>query len=103
MGWIKRNSERKRLHYPATIYRQDRSLLYGCTVRDISDTGARLKIDKEDGSEMVDIPQQFFLSFTAREDVLSESLSVTRSCQTVWVRKDKDEVGVKFLNRCAPR
>ncbi len=99
MRWIKRNSERKRLSCPATIYRRDRSALCGCMVQDMSETGARLKIDKDDGGAEVEVPQQFFLSFTARKEVLSDFMSVVRACEKVWRRED--EIGVKFLSKRA--
>jgi hypothetical protein len=97
MAWVKRASERRRMNQSGRIYRQDRSFVCGCTVQDISDTGARLKIDKDESGAIADIPPEFILSLTSHEEALSEHLSVIRNCQTVWVRDE--EMGVKFLGR----
>jgi len=97
MAWSKRGSERKRLSYPATIYRRDRSVLCGCTVLDMSDTGARLKIERKEAEAGIEIPLEFYLSFTEREEVLREELSVVRRCQAVWQKED--EVGVRFFRK----
>lgn len=101
MNWKnRRNSQRKSFFFPATIYRQDRTILCGCKILDISETGARLKIDKEFAEVTLDIPPAFLLSMTARDDVLHESLSVARRCELVW-QKER-EVGVRFKDRTAP-
>jgi hypothetical protein len=97
MAWSKRGSERKRLSYPATIYRRDRSVLCGCTVLDMSDTGARLKLEKNALEANMEIPLEFYLSFTERAEVLRDELSVVRRCQAVWQKED--EVGVRFFKK----
>lgn len=102
MNWKnRRNSHRKSFFFPATIYRQDRTILCGCKILDISETGARLKIDREFAEVTLDIPQLFLLSMTSRDDRLHDSLSVARRCEMVW-QKER-EIGVKFLDRAAPR
>ncbi len=100
MEYVKRGSERKRMNYPATIYRKDRTVLCGCMVRDISETGAKLEIEVTEDFIASSVPREFFLSFTARKEVLSDSLDVVRCCQLVWSKKD--EVGVKFLRPKKP-
>ncbi len=72
-------------------------MLCGCTVLDMSDTGARLKIERKELEADIEIPLEFYLSFTEREEVLRDTLSVVRRCQAVWQKED--EVGVRFFKK----
>jgi len=72
-------------------------MLCGCTVLDMSDTGARLKIERKEPEADIEIPLEFYLSFTEREEVLHDALSVVRRCQAVWQKED--EVGVRFFKK----
>ncbi len=92
----KRVSKRKPILRQARIYGPDHSPICGCTVQDLSDTGARLYVEKRD-FPMTDIPAEFILSFTPNEDSLIESRSVTRRCQTVWMRGN--QLGAHFPDR----
>lgn len=92
----KRVSKRKSLKQQARIYRHDRSLVCGCVIGDISDTGVRLYVDCSE-SRLNDLPANFILSFTPNEIALNEKLSVTRDCQTVWSRGN--QLGAKFPGR----
>ena len=91
----KRVSKRKSLLRSAKIYRPDYSPLCGCTVQDLSDTGVRLHIEKYD-RKSAEIPAEFILSFTSDEAGLNER-SVTRKCQTVWMRGS--QLGATFPDR----
>jgi hypothetical protein len=55
---------------------------YNCTVREISQTGARLRVDDVKG-----IPNHF--------DLIIELDAVEHSCESVW-RRD-GEIGVRFI------
>jgi hypothetical protein len=92
----KRVSKRKPVLRLAKIYGPDHSPICGCTVQDLSDTGARLSVEKRDLA-MREIPAEFILSFTPNEEALNESRSVTRKCQTVWMRGN--QLGAHFPDR----
>ncbi len=64
----------------------NRHLTVSCTVRDLSATGARLRVDN-----MVGIPDTFVLIISVD--------GLEANCQVVW--RKPNEVGVKFLG--APR
>jgi hypothetical protein len=64
----------------------DRHLTVGCTVRDVSATGARLRVESSVG-----IPDTF--------ELIIEVDGLEADCQVVW--RKANEVGVKFL--AAPR
>jgi hypothetical protein len=77
----KRNATRKRVLKGGTIVFNARSSTLSCTVRDISDTGARLKVSKD-----LAIPSQF--------DLIVESDGIEVPCTVAWRRGE--EVGVRF-------
>jgi hypothetical protein len=58
-------------------------------MRDISDSGARLKLGDRSGSAKPELPPRFILAIT-------KSGNVFRRCELVWHRKD--EVGVRFAS-----
>ncbi len=81
-----RMAPRRRVLKSGVAASNDRHLTVNCTVRDISDTGARLRVE---GS--MTVPDTF--------ELLIPLDGLEASCQVVW-RKGGD-VGVKFL--AAPR
>jgi hypothetical protein len=76
---------------PVAILREDGSLVCECTLRDVSNTGARLKLEIAEGSAVPNIAQAFILSLSRRGNIF-------RQCELVWQRDG--EVGVRFI---APR
>lgn len=88
MGWDKR--EAKRVHFDhecrATLLAADGTWRRDCILVDVSESGARLRID---GSPDVLSAREFFLS-------LSSTGSVFRRCELV--RLDGSEVGIRFLS-----
>jgi hypothetical protein len=98
IGWDnRRKSKRRSFVFPATIYRLDRTIFCGCTIVDVSETGARFRIYRKYAEIALDLPERFYLSMTSRDDILHKTLSVARECELVW-RRDRD-VGVRFLHR----
>lgn len=81
-----RRAARRRVLKAGLAASNDRHLTVNCTVRDLSDTGARLKTE---GS--VGVPDTFELTI--------EVDGLEASCAVVW--RSGQEVGVKFL--AAPR
>src|SRR5262249_22654855 len=79
----KRQSPRKPLWYPAKIDCGDGSDVRECQVRDISVTGARIKIEK-----LNDLPSEFIL-------LLATIGKPHRRCHVVW--QTATEAGVQFL------
>jgi hypothetical protein len=71
----------------AGLFHTNGKPICGCMMRDISETGARLKIDKNEENTIGDIPAEFILSIT-------KSGNVFRRCKLIWRRND--EVGVHF-------
>jgi hypothetical protein len=67
-----RKSPRFRISAPAMIYDIKGNSVMACTVRDISRTGAGLKLDQD-----VPLPSSFLLSLT-------RDGNVRRSCELVW-------------------
>jgi hypothetical protein len=79
----RRDSPRRKTRFKATVvFGADRATA-NCVVRDLSDTGARLKIDRPDG-----LPTQFHLIWVAARAVVH--------VEAVW--RSREEVGVKFLS-----
>jgi hypothetical protein len=77
-----RRHARKQFHWRATVMPAggpERS----CTVTDVSESGARLKIDKPD-----ELPEKFFL-------LLTSSGKARRLCRVIW--RSKKDAGVKFV------
>jgi hypothetical protein len=86
-GKERRKTLRKPFVMAAGLFHPDGKQICGCVMRDISETGARLKIDRPQGGPAGDIPAEFILAIT-------KSGNVFRRCRLVW-RRD-DEVGVHF-------
>jgi len=83
-GIERRASPRRKTRFKATIvYGEDR-LTANCVVRDLSETGARLKLDMPD-----DLPTNFHLIWVADRAVLE--------VESVW--RSHGEIGVKFLSK----
>ena len=79
----KRTNLRKPLWYPAKIDCRDGSAIRDCQLRDISVTGARIKIDM-----LNDLPNEFVL-------LLAQIGKPHRRCHVVW--QTATEAGVQFL------
>ncbi|MBS4085077.1 MAG: PilZ domain-containing protein [Rhizobiales bacterium] len=92
----KRVSKRKKVRRPARIYWPDLQPICACTVSDLSDTGARLKLSPGEDS-LDNIPSEFVLSFTPDQDPRNKRRSVTRKCRVVWMRDD--QLGARFPGR----
>ncbi len=90
----RRVSARKSFVFPATLYRVDLTKLCTCRLMDISETGARMRIDKEYLDLLADFPERFFMSLAASEDVLEKSMNVARPCEKVW--QNDNEIGIRF-------
>lgn len=67
-----RKSPRHNVATPAMIYDADGNALIACTLRDISATGAGLKLSQD-----VPLPKSFLLALT-------RDGNVRRLCETVW-------------------
>ena len=80
----RRASPRRKTRFKATIVFGAERSTANCVVRDLSETGARLKIDVPD-----DFPTQFYLIWAAAKAVLL--------VEAVW--RSRDEMGVKFLSK----
>ena len=80
-----RTEPRYKLTTPATIYAKDGSLLFPCTIRDLSRSGARLELLKE-----AVLPQYFFIS------ILPDG-SGRRLCSKVW--QVALIAGVRFVDK----
>lgn len=57
-------------------------MTYNCTVREISDTGARVRVD-----DVMGIPNHF--------DLIIELDAVEYACEAIWRRQG--EIGVRFI------
>ena len=79
----KRTNPRKPLWYPAKIDCRDGSEIRDCQLRDISVSGARIKIEK-----LNDLPNEFDL-------LLAQIGRPHRRCHVVW--QTATEAGVQFL------
>ena len=83
----KRAEIRSRVIKAGTISYNDHHFTIPCMVRNISDTGARVKFDKT-----VIVPETFAL------EIELDAMEV--DCEVVWRRRD--EVGVKFVSEIRP-
>jgi hypothetical protein len=81
-----RQAPRRRVLKAAIAASNDRRLTTACAVRDVSTTGARLRVE---GS--VNVPDTF--------ELIIETDGLEANCQVMW--RKANEVGVKFLS--APR
>ena len=82
----KRKSRRQPMRYTAWMV-LDGEQLHGCMLSDISDTGARLNVEKS-----AKLPDRFVL-------VLSGRGPARRNCRVVW--RKPQQVGVAFERRLA--
>jgi hypothetical protein len=87
-GGEKRMMRRHQLRYAAWVAVGDSSPAKGCTVADVSETGARLELDAPG-----ELPKEFWL-------LLSRDGKVRRRCEVVW--QSGDQVGARYLNQAAP-
>jgi hypothetical protein len=69
------------------LFHPDGKRICECVMRDISDTGARLKVDSAQSAAIDEIPSEFILT-------ISRSGNVFRRCKLVW--RQNDELGVHF-------
>lgn len=83
----KRQYPRRPLWYPAKIDLGNGAVARDCQLRDISVTGARIKLEK-----LNDLPSEFVL-------LLANIGSPHRRCRLVW--QSATEAGVKFLGEDA--
>jgi two-component system cell cycle response regulator len=80
----RRGAPRRKTRFKATIvYGPDRTTA-GCVVRDLSDSGARVRLDVADA-----IPTRFHLIWQAERAVLE--------VEAVW--RSNGEMGIKFLSK----
>lgn len=86
MGEERRKTLRKTFGHPAGLYHPDGKVICGCVMQDISDEGARLKIEPSKGAAE-EIPPEFILAIT-------RSGNVIRRCKLIWRREN--ELGVHF-------
>jgi hypothetical protein len=87
LGGERRRTQRKPFSHPAGLFHTNGKPICGCLMRDISDTGARLKLGDTPGSKVGELPGEFILA-------ISRSGNVFRRCKLVWRRND--ELGVHF-------
>jgi citrate synthase len=80
----RRASPRRKTRFKATIVHGEERLTASCIVRDLSETGARLKLDLAD-----ELPTRFHLIWVADRAVLE--------VEAVW--RSNGEMGVKFLSK----
>jgi hypothetical protein len=81
-----RRAPRHRVLKSGIVATNDRHLTMGCTVRDLSDTGARIRVESS-----LSVPDTF--------ELIIEMDGLEANCQVVW--RNGKEVGVKYLG--APR
>jgi hypothetical protein len=80
----RRGSPRRKTRFKATIVHGPQRDTLECTVRDLSETGARLRVDAPDA-----LPAVFHLVWSADRAVLE--------VESVW--RSGTETGVKFLSK----
>lgn len=83
----KRKALRRQLRYTAWISLGPKEK-QGCTVADVSESGARLGVEDSDA-----IPDQFVL-------LLAANGSAQRKCRVIW--RAGEEIGVEFEKAAAP-
>jgi hypothetical protein len=89
MGEERRKSLRKSFQLPANLLHPDGKPICGCTLRDISETGARLRVGEFGDKTNSQLPPKFILA-------ISKSGNVFRRCELVW--HNKNEIGVRFAS-----
>ncbi len=85
----RRKSVRRAIGYNAKIVASDGSWERECRVLDVSQTGAKLAIERA-----AELPQDFVLALSAQGNA-------TRRCQVVWA--EDAQIGVKFERPAASR
>lgn len=86
-----RNAARRRVLKAGVITFNNRYVTYNCTIRDLSDTGARLRVD-----DVTVIPASF--------ELVIDLDGFEAACEVTWRRQH--EIGVKFTSpprKTAPR
>ena len=83
-----RNSERYGLAAPAMIYQTDGNPLMACIVVDISATGAKLTLSRDE-----QLPARFMLSLTRDTNVM-------RACEPAW--QLSIVAGIRFCGNPGP-
>ena len=78
----KRRAPRKSIRHNGWIATSGATAPIGCTVSDISDTGARLDVSEPD-----QLPEKFML-------LLSRNATPRRSCRVIW--RGRTQIGVAF-------
>ena len=86
----KRKGTRRSLGQPVAILRSDGTFVCECTLRDVSDGGARIALTVKRGTVVPDIAPEFILSLTRLGNVV-------RYCETIW--RSENEIGVRFVAR----
>jgi hypothetical protein len=87
MGEERRKHMRKSFRHSANLVHPDGKPICGCTMHDISETGARLTVGSRSDRDGAHLPPKFILA-------ISKSGNVFRRCEIVW--RNNDEVGVRF-------
>lgn len=85
----RRRTARRAIAYNAKLVASDGSWDRDCRVLDVSDTGARIKVE-----QAADLPSDFIRALSARG-------SASRCCHVMWT-KDR-EIGVVFERRAEAR
>jgi methyl-accepting chemotaxis protein len=78
-----RKKPRRQFHYNAQILTDKETPLLACTISDISQTGARLALERDEK-----LPDTFTLLLTANG-------GARRYCRVIW--RDGGTVGVQFI------
>lgn len=78
-----RKKRRRQLHYRAQILLSKKGRPRSCSIRDISESGARIVLQKDE-----ELPKRFLLLLSSR--------GAARICREVW--RDELTVGVEFLD-----
>jgi hypothetical protein len=88
LGFEKRKSPRRPLDQQVAILHSDGTLVCECTLSDVSNEGARLKLTSKPGVSTPEIAPHFVLSLSKRGNLF-------RNCELIWQKLD--EVGVRFI------
>ena len=88
MAFDKRKSPRRLMEQQVAILQSDGTLVCECTLADVSNDGARLKLSHAPGAAAPSFDPQFILSLSRRGNLF-------RKCELVWHRDN--EVGVRFI------
>ena len=72
------------------ILRDDGSVVCECSLADVSQEGARLKLRPKPGMPSPSIEPKFVLSLSRRGNLF-------RKCELIWQKQD--EIGLRFIGR----